>query len=99
MFIDGFSGGLIPSKDAVREIRINQNPFSPEYDKLGYGRIEILTKPGASKFKRWVFLLRKSARSAEAPLSSASMLAALRSHSIRRTLACLSVTIGVRSAT
>ena len=48
--IDGFSGGQLPSKDAIREIRINQNPFSPEYDKLGFGRIEILTKPGANKF-------------------------------------------------
>ncbi|HEY3454429.1 MAG TPA: TonB-dependent receptor [Bryobacteraceae bacterium] len=50
IFIDGFSGGQLPSKDAIREIRINQNPFSPEYDKLGLGRIEILTKPGADKF-------------------------------------------------
>jgi hypothetical protein len=50
VFIDGFSGGLLPSKDAIREIRINQNPFSPEYDKLGYGRVEIVTKPGADKF-------------------------------------------------
>jgi Carboxypeptidase regulatory-like domain len=49
IFIDGFSGGQLPSKDSIREIRINQNPFSPEYDKLGYGRIEILTKPGADK--------------------------------------------------
>src|SRR5690349_8156989 len=50
VFIDGFSTGQLPSKDAIREIRINQNPFSPEYDKLGYGRIEIVTKPGADKF-------------------------------------------------
>jgi hypothetical protein len=50
VFIDGFSTGQMPSKDAIREIRISQNPFSPEYDKLGYGRIEILTKPGADKF-------------------------------------------------
>lgn len=50
IYIDGFSGGELPSKDAIREIRINQNPFSPEYDKLGYGRIEIFTKPGADKF-------------------------------------------------
>ena len=50
VFIDGFSGGQLPSKDAIREIRINQNPFSPEYDKLGYGRVEILTKPGADKY-------------------------------------------------
>jgi Carboxypeptidase regulatory-like domain len=48
-YIDGFTGGTLPSKDSIREIRINQNPFSPEYDKLGYGRIEILTKPGTDK--------------------------------------------------
>ena len=46
IYIDGFSGGQLPPKSSIREIRINQNPFSAEYDKLGYGRIEILTKPG-----------------------------------------------------
>src|SRR5882724_4794166 len=50
IYIDGFSGGELPPKDSIREIRINQNPFSPEYDKLGYGRIEIFTKPGSDKF-------------------------------------------------
>jgi hypothetical protein len=50
IYVDGFSGGQLPSKDSIREIRINQNPFSPEYDKLGYGRIEIFTKPGSDKF-------------------------------------------------
>ena len=49
-YIDGFSGGQIPSKDSILEVRINQNPFSPEYDTLGYGRIEILTKPGGENF-------------------------------------------------
>ena len=29
IFIDGFSGGQLPSKASIREIRINQNPFSP----------------------------------------------------------------------
>jgi hypothetical protein len=29
-----------------------QNPFSAEYDKLGYGRIEIFTKPGTDKYAR-----------------------------------------------
>src|SRR5438105_11658461 len=46
IYIDGFTGGQLPPKASIREIRINQNPFSAEYDKLGYGRIEILTKPG-----------------------------------------------------
>jgi len=49
IYIDGFSGGQLPAKDSIREVRINQNPFSPEYSKLGYGRIEILTKPGTDK--------------------------------------------------
>jgi hypothetical protein len=50
IFVDGFSGGQLPPKQSIREIRINSNPFSPEYDKLGYGRIEIFTKPGSDQF-------------------------------------------------
>src|SRR5579864_6671986 len=50
IYVNGFSGGTLPAKESIREIRINQNPFSPEFDKLGYGRIEILTKPGSDKF-------------------------------------------------
>ena len=49
-FVDGFSGGELPPKDSIREIRINQNPFAPEYDKLGYGKIEIFTKPGSDQY-------------------------------------------------
>ncbi|HEY6764184.1 MAG TPA: carboxypeptidase regulatory-like domain-containing protein [Candidatus Sulfotelmatobacter sp.] len=50
LYIDGFTGGQLPPKESIREIRINQNPFSSEYDKLGYGRIEVFTKPGTDKF-------------------------------------------------
>ncbi len=50
MYIDGFTAGQLPPKSSIREIRINQNPFSSEYNKLGYGRIEIFTKPGTDKF-------------------------------------------------
>jgi len=49
VYIDGFTGGQLPPKSSIREIRINQNPFAAQYDKLGYGRIEILTKPGTNK--------------------------------------------------
>jgi hypothetical protein len=49
MYIDGFTAGQLPPKSSIREIRINQNPFSSEYDRLGYGRIEIFTKPGTDK--------------------------------------------------
>ena len=49
IYIDGFTGGQIPPKSSIREIRINVNPFSAEFDKLGYGRIEIITKAGSNK--------------------------------------------------
>ncbi|HSE31545.1 MAG TPA: TonB-dependent receptor [Pyrinomonadaceae bacterium] len=51
IFIDGFSGGRLPPRAAIREIRINSNPFSAEYDRLGFGRIEILTRPGSDRFR------------------------------------------------
>jgi hypothetical protein len=51
LFIDGFTGGRIPPKSAIREIRLNANPFSAEYDRPGFGRIEILTKPGSDRFR------------------------------------------------
>ena len=51
IYIDGFTGGQLPPKESIREIRINQNPFSAEYDRLGFGRIEILTKPGTDLFR------------------------------------------------
>jgi hypothetical protein len=55
VYIDGFSSGRFPPKESIREIRINQNPFSSEYDRLGYGRIEILTKPGSDRFHGTAF--------------------------------------------
>ncbi len=55
VFVDGFSGGEIPSKESIREVRLNQNPFAPEYDKLGLGRIEIFSKPGSDKLRGTAF--------------------------------------------
>jgi hypothetical protein len=56
IYIDGFTGGQLPPKSAIRAIIINQNPFSAQYDKPGYGRIEILTKPGTDKLHGQVFV-------------------------------------------
>jgi len=50
IYVDGFTGGRLPSKESIREIRVNSNPFSAEFDKLGYGRVQIFTKPGSDKF-------------------------------------------------
>ena len=47
LYVDGFSNGTLPPRDTIREIRINQNPYSAEYDtNPGNGRVEIFTKPG-----------------------------------------------------
>jgi hypothetical protein len=56
IYIDGFTGGQLPPKSAIRAIIINQNPFSAQYDTPGYGRVEILTKPGTDKLHGQLFM-------------------------------------------
>jgi len=50
IYVDGFSGGRMPPKQSIREIRVNQNPFSSEYDRVGFGRVEVFTRPGADRY-------------------------------------------------
>src|SRR5262249_15965916 len=45
IYVDGFTGGHLPPRDAILQIRINQNPFSAESSTPGIGRIDIITKP------------------------------------------------------
>lgn len=49
IYVDGFAAGQLPPKSSILEIRVNQNPFSSEFDRIGYGRVEIITKPGSQK--------------------------------------------------
>ena len=49
IYVDGFTGGQLPPKSSIREVRVNQNPFSAQYDKIGFGRVEVFTKPGTDK--------------------------------------------------
>jgi hypothetical protein len=55
IYVDGFSGGRLPPLSTIREIRINSNPYSAEYDRPGFGRTEILTKPGTESFNGEAF--------------------------------------------
>ena len=48
--VDGFSNGQIPPKEAIRGVRINQNPYSAENEYPGWGGIEIFTQPGSDKW-------------------------------------------------
>jgi hypothetical protein len=55
-YLDGFRTANLPSKQNIREIRISQNPFAAEFDRLGTNRIEIFTKPGTEKLHGQTFL-------------------------------------------
>ncbi|HEU5400239.1 MAG TPA: carboxypeptidase regulatory-like domain-containing protein [Terriglobales bacterium] len=68
IYIDGFTNGQLPPKSSIREIRVNQNPFSAQYDSLGYGRVEVFTKPGSDKFHGQVmFMDNNSALNTKSP--------------------------------
>jgi hypothetical protein len=72
IFIDGFSNGTLPPKSSIREIRINQNPFSAQYDRPGFGRIEVFTKPGTDKWHgQGMFNERNSALNSSNPYAPA----------------------------
>ena len=50
--VDGFATDRLPPKSAIREVRINPDLYSAEFDKAPYqaGRIQVFTKPGAISF-------------------------------------------------
>src|SRR5438105_8520042 len=51
VFVDGFTAtNGVPDKQTIREIVINQNPFAAEFERIGFGNIQIFTKPGTGKF-------------------------------------------------
>ena len=63
--VDGFlTGGSLPPKSAIREVRINPDLYSAEYDTPPYrgGRVEILTKPGAEAFRGSAFFNLNNSR-------------------------------------
>ena len=50
VYVNGFSSHRVPPKSTLREIRINQDPFSAQYDKVGFGRIEVFSMPGTQQY-------------------------------------------------
>ncbi len=57
IFVDGFSGGQLPPKSSIREIRINSNPFASEFDSPGFGRIQVFTRPGTDNYHASAFFI------------------------------------------
>lgn len=54
-FIDGFEATRLPPKSSIREIRINSNLYSAQYDTPGQARVEIFTKPGTGTLHGGLF--------------------------------------------
>ena len=46
IYVNGFNASRLPPREAIMQIRVNQNPFAAEYARPGAGRIDIVTKPG-----------------------------------------------------
>jgi hypothetical protein len=49
LFVDGFSGTRLPPKSSILSVRINRNPYSAMYESLGFGRVEVSTRPGGEQ--------------------------------------------------
>jgi hypothetical protein len=57
IFIDGLTANRLPPKESIREVRINQNPFNAENDRIGSARVDIVTRPGMDKFRGSSFFI------------------------------------------
>src|SRR5215468_8057010 len=51
ILVDGFNGGRLPPREAIARIVIGQNIYSAEYSNPGFGRVEIITKPGYGEWR------------------------------------------------
>ena len=49
--VNGVQGAQIPPKQAIQQIRVNQNVFSAQYDSPFGGGIEIFTRSNVDKFR------------------------------------------------
>lgn len=51
IIVDGLeTTDLKVAASTIKEVRINQNPYSAEFSRPGRGRIEVITKPGTSQY-------------------------------------------------
>ena len=56
---------------AIQEVKINQNPYSPEFLRPGRGRIEVVTKAGASDYHgSFNFVFRDNRFNAREPFAA-----------------------------
>jgi hypothetical protein len=57
LFVGGFSGGKLPPRDSIRDIRINPNPYSAQNDiNPVNGVIQVTTRPGSDQLHGSLYL-------------------------------------------
>jgi len=49
IFLDGFTHGDLAGKENISEVHVNVNPFSAEYDRPGFGRVDVTTRSGVDR--------------------------------------------------
>ena len=49
--VDGFSGGRLPNRDEIRQIRFRSNSFSADNHDAGRVRVEVITRPGLTEWE------------------------------------------------
>ena len=47
-FMNGFSGGRLPTRDEIRSIRFRQNNFAADNHDAGRAQVDIITRPGTN---------------------------------------------------
>ncbi|HET8645199.1 MAG TPA: TonB-dependent receptor, partial [Vicinamibacteria bacterium] len=71
--VNGFSGGRLPPKSQIRQVRIQMNPYSAEYHEAGHMAVDIITKPGLGQWRTGLKTsLRDRALNARPPLAPAA---------------------------
>lgn len=76
--INGFSGGRLPPKSQIRQIRFRRNSYAAEYHEVGLVSVDVITKPGIDSWHGSLsFAFRDealNARNAFAPRRGAEQL-------------------------
>jgi hypothetical protein len=49
--VDGFSGDRLPQRDQILRITIRRDAYSAEFEQPGRGRVDILTRPAAQRWR------------------------------------------------
>jgi hypothetical protein len=66
IYIDGFTDGRLPPKESIREVRVNQNPFSAEFYRVGFGVSRFSLSP--ARQVSWPGLFRLYEPGTDCPL-------------------------------